>query len=44
MDKKQGPTVYYGNYIQYPMISQMENNIKNNVYMYNCITLLYDRS
>ena len=33
-----------GNYIHYPMISRMENNTKNNGYMYNCIILLYDRS
>ena len=33
-----------GSYIQYPLISQMESNMKNNVYMYNCITLLYSRS
>ena len=36
MDKQQGPTVYTGNYIQYPVINHnVKEYEKECVYMYN---------
>ena len=36
MDKQQAPTVYTGNYIQYPVINHNEKESKKDyIYMYN---------